>query len=34
VNPADLRTVNTNFTPTYRPREKFVQLKLNHDFDT
>jgi outer membrane receptor protein involved in Fe transport len=34
VNPADLRTISTNFTPSYRAREKFVQVKLNQDFDT
>ncbi|QMW22591.1 TonB-dependent receptor [Sandaracinobacteroides saxicola] len=34
TNPADLRTVSTNFTPSYRTREKYVQAKLNQEFDT
>jgi outer membrane receptor protein involved in Fe transport len=33
VNPADLRTVNLDYNPTYRSDETVVMLTLNHDFD-
>jgi iron complex outermembrane recepter protein len=33
VNPADVRTVNTDFNPTYRSRETVAMFTLNHDFE-
>jgi outer membrane receptor protein involved in Fe transport len=34
VNPADLRTVNTDYEPTYRSAETHLMGKLQHDFGT
>jgi outer membrane receptor protein involved in Fe transport len=31
INPADLRTVNTDFNPTYRARETILQARLEQD---
>ncbi len=32
VNPADVRTVNTAFTPTYKTSEQQYMLRVKHDF--